>query len=85
MIVWSLALILTLALFAVVYLPYRSTTAAGPTATNGFHDGDCTAITADVERVLRLWYCSRCGGRLDRLDQKVCSHCGDVVEGGGGA
>ncbi len=85
MIVWSLALVLTLAMFALVYLPYRSAKLAEPFAGSGFQGGDPRTITADVERVLRLWYCSRCGGRLDRLDQKVCSHCGDVIEDGGGS
>lgn len=84
MIVWSLALILTLAMVAMVYLPYRSAKAAGATATTGAYGGDSVTVTADVERVLRLWYCARCGGRLERLDQTVCSHCGNLVDDGGG-
>ncbi len=84
MIVWSLALVLTLGMVAVVYLPYRSAKTMTPTVLVGA-PWDTRAVEANVEHVLRLWYCAMCGGRLERLDQKVCSHCGTVVGDGGGS
>lgn len=82
MITWTLALVLTVGMAAMVYLPYRAAKPLGvPTPSRG--EGNMGSVEADVEHVLRLWYCLTCGGRLERLDQTICTHCGSAVEDGG--
>ncbi len=75
MMVWSLALILTLGVLGIVYLPYRMAAKDhAVVAGSGIPDG--VDLEQEVNHVLQLWYCDICGGRLERLDQVVCPHCG---------
>jgi ABC-type ATPase with predicted acetyltransferase domain len=83
MIVGSLALMLTLGVLGIVYLPYRMTAQDHSMATvGGVPEG--VDLEQEVAQVLHLWYCDTCGGHLEKLDQVVCPHCGSELGQQGG-
>ncbi len=85
MIIWSLAVILTAGVLAIIYLPYRAlgSSLGGPLPDIDGQDKPLN-VEHQINHVLHLWYCHTCGGRLDKLDQKVCSHCGASLGEEGG-
>jgi ABC-type ATPase with predicted acetyltransferase domain len=81
--VWSLALMLTLGVLGIVYLPYRMAAKDhSVAAVGGVPEG--IDLEQEVAHVLQLWYCNTCGGRLQKLDQAVCPHCGSALGQQGG-
>ncbi|AEJ41553.1 hypothetical protein TPY_3401 [Sulfobacillus acidophilus TPY] len=77
-----LAAVLTLATLTLVILPWW---AGRPVSPNDvLEQQDWGELEASVGRLIETWYCSFCGGKLERLDQTVCSHCGSPLREGMG-